>query len=238
MKLIWTYSPKLNRTKNISEEDMLKLYYNSIECGKSYHKTCVYTDTPEKFIGKVDEIITLPESFEIYFLDDIKFFVLQNEPPNYTLIDGDYFIDKPIEEVKEDIGIENYIPHSLAYLHYGKTNNILEKNNVKDVISYWESSRGYFNLGLLQIQNFKSTEFIEEYSKLKTFYQVNIEGIHLDRLKVTVEISLCQYFFTLFCFSRDITHKIIYHPSHIHLHGPGTIDKENFLSSLKKKVLI
>jgi len=238
MKLIWTYSPKLNRTKKVLDSDMLKIYYHSIECGSKFHKTCIYTDTPEKFIGKVDEIIILPETFEIYFLDDIKFFVLQNEPSNYTLIDGDYFIYEPIDEVKEDIGVENYIPHSLAYLHYGKNNKILQKNKVKDVIKYWETSRGYFNLGLLQIQNFKSTEFAEEYSNLKTFYKNKIEGIHLDRLKSTVEISLCQYLFTLFCFNRDITWIRIQKASHIHLHGPKTTDKENFLNSLRKKVLI
>ena len=67
MKLIWTYSPKLNRSKNISDDDMLKLFYHSIECGSKFHSTCVYTDTPDKFIGKVDEIITLSPDFEIYF---------------------------------------------------------------------------------------------------------------------------------------------------------------------------
>ena len=220
MKLIWTYSPKLNRSKKISDDDMLKLFYHSIECGKKFHPTCVYTDTPEKFVGKVDEIVELPKKFEIYFLDDIKFYVIENELDDYTLIDGDLFIDSPIENVSPNIGTEGYVPHR-SNIFYEKYNTVLEKEGVKDIIPYWQSSLGYYNLGLIQINNFQYDEFIKDYNKLKEFYKNKIEGIYFNRMDECVEISLCTYFFTLFNIHKRNKHKKLSKPSYIHLCGPS-----------------
>ena len=235
MKLIWTYSPKLNRSKNISDDDMLKLFYHSIECGKKFHPTCVYTDTPEKFIGKVDEILQLPKDFEIYFLDDIKFYVIENELDNYTLIDGDLFIDSPIENVSPNIGVELYVPHKRG-IYYEKYNKVLESEGVEDVIPYWKSSLGYFNLGLIQINNFKSSEFISDYKKLKEFYKNKIEGIYFNRMDECVEISLCTYFFTLFNLHNKNIYRQIRKDSYIHLSGPTDTSKIDFIKTkLTKK---
>jgi hypothetical protein len=41
MKLIWTYSSKLNRSKQIKDDDILLLYKTSIELGKQNHFTRV-----------------------------------------------------------------------------------------------------------------------------------------------------------------------------------------------------
>ena len=230
MKLIWTYSPKLNRSKNISDDDMLKLFYHSIECGKKFHPTCVYTDTPEKFIGKVDEVLQLPKNFEIYFLDDIKFYVIENELDDYTLIDGDLFIDSPIENVSPSIGIEGYIPHR-DNIFYEKYNKVLEKEGVKDIIPYWQSSLGYYNLGLIQVNNFQHDEFMKDYNKLKQFYKNKIEGIYFNRIDECVEISLCTYFFTLFNIHKRNKHKKLSKPNYIHLCGPSYDSKIKFINN-------
>lgn len=231
MKLIWTYSPKLNRSKNISDDDMLKLFYHSIECGSKFHSTCVYTDTPDKFIGKVDEIITLSPDFEIYFLDDIKFHVIKNETSEYTIIDGDLFIDSPIPSVFPNIGTEGYVPHRPG-IHYQKYNDILEKENVKEIIPYWNSSLGYFNLGIIQINNFQHHEFIRDYEKLKEFYKSKIEGTYFNRKDECVEISLCTYFFTLFNTYHGNKQIKLSKNSYIHLCGPTEIHKLNFIKKI------
>ena len=231
MKLIWTYSPKLNRSKKISDDDMLKLFYHSIECGKKFHPTCVYTDTPEKFVGKVDEIVELPKDFEIYFLDDIKFYVIENELDDYTLIDGDLFIDSPIEKVSPNLGIEGYVPHR-AGIHYKKYNDILEKEGVEKIIPYWQSSLGYFNLGLIQVNDFKHQEFISDYNKLKKFYKNKIEGIYFNRKDECVEMSLCTYFFTLFNIHHRNKQIKLSKESYVHLCGPSETSKINFIKKL------
>ena len=231
MKLIWTYSPKLNRSNKISHDDMLKLFYHSIECGSKFHSTCVYTDTPEKFIGKVDEIIELPSDFEIYFLDDIKFYVMENESSDYTLIDGDLFIDSPIKNVSPNIGTEVYISHR-AGIHYEKYNRVLESEGVIDIIPYWKSSLGYYNLGLIQINKFQHNEFIIDYKKLKQFYKDKIEGIYFNRKNECVEISLCTYFFTLFNMYKMNKHTQLSKSSYIHLCGPGEDSKLKFIKML------
>lgn len=231
MKLIWTYSPKLNRSNKISHDDMLKLFYHSIECGSKFHSTCVYTDTPEKFIGKVDEIIELPSDFEIYFLDDIKFYVMENESSDYTLIDGDLFIDSPIKNISPNIGTEVYISHR-AGIHYEKYNRVLESEGVIDIIPYWKSSLGYYNLGLIQINKFQHKEFIIDYKKLKQFYKDKIEGIYFNRKNECVEISLCTYFFTLFNMYKMNKHTQLSKSSYIHLCGPGEDSKLKFIKML------
>tara|TARA_R110002153_G_scaffold114755_1_gene257656 strand:- start:201 stop:917 length:717 start_codon:yes stop_codon:yes gene_type:complete len=231
MKLIWTYSPKLNRSNKISHDDMLKLFYHSIECGSKFHSTCVYTDTPEKFIGKVDEIIELPSDFEIYFLDDIKFYVMENESSDYTLIDGDLFIDSPIKNVSPNIGTEVYISHR-AGIHYEKYNRVLESEGVIDIIPYWKSSLGYYNLGLIQINKFQHKEFIIDYKKLKQFYKDKIEGIYFNRKNECVEISLCTYFFTLFNMYKMNKHTQLSKSSYIHLCGPDEDSKLKFIKML------
>ena len=231
MKLIWTYSPKLNRSNKISHDDMLKLFYHSIECGSKFHSTCVYTDTPEKFIGKVDEIIELPSDFEIYFLDDIKFYVMENESSDYTLIDGDLFIDSPIKNVSPNIGTEVYISHR-AGIHYEKYNRALESEGVIDIIPYWKSSLGYYNLGLIQINKFQHNEFIIDYKKLKQFYKDKIEGIYFNRKNECVEISLCTYFFTLFNMYKMNKHTQLSKSSYIHLCGPTEDSKLKFIAML------
>ena len=234
MKLIWTYSPKLNRSNKISDDDMLKLFYHSIECGKKFHPTCVYTDTPEKFVGKVDEIVEIPSDFELYFLDDIKFYVIENELEDYTIIDGDFFIDSPIENISPNIGAEGYVPHRPG-IHYKKYNTILEKEGVKDIIPYWQSSLGYYNLGLLQVNNFQYDEFIKDYNKLKEFYKNKIEGIYFNRMDEDVGISLTVYFFTLFNIHKGNTLKKLTKPSYIHLCGPSEKSKINFIKKLSSK---
>ena len=231
MKLIWTYSPKLNRSNKISHDDMLKLFYHSIECGSKFHSTCVYTDTPEKFIGEVDEIIELPSDFEIYFLDDIKFYVMENESSDYTLIDGDLFIDSPIKNVSPNIGTEVYISHR-AGIHYEKYNRALESEGVIDIIPYWKSSLGYYNLGLIQINKFQHNEFIIDYKKLKQFYKDKIEGIYFNRKNECVEISLCTYFFTLFNMYKMNKHTQLSKSSYIHLCGPTEDSKLKFITML------
>lgn len=231
MKLIWTYSPKLNRSNKISHDDMLKLFYHSIECGSKFHSTCVYTDTPDNFIGKVDEIIELPSDFEIYFLDDIKFYVMENESSDYTLIDGDLFIDSPIKNVSPNIGTEVYISHR-AGIHYEKYNRALESEGVIDIIPYWKSSLGYYNLGLIQINKFQHNEFIIDYKKLKQFYKDKIEGIYFNRKNECVEISLCTYFFTLFNMYKMNKHTQLSKSSYIHLCGPGEDSKLKFIKML------
>lgn len=207
---------------------MLKLFYHSIKCGTKFHPTCVYTDTPEKFYGKVDEIIELPKDFEIYFLDDIKFYVIENEIDSFTLIDGDLFIDSPIDNVAPNIGIENYIPHS-SKIYYEKYNKVLEKEGVKNIIPYWQSSLGYYNLGLIQMSEFQHQEFISDYDKLKTFYKDKIEGIYFNRKDECVEMSVCTYFFTLFNIHKGNKHTKISKPSYIHLSGPSEEPKLEFI---------
>jgi len=241
MKLIWTYSSKLNRSNKIDNHQMLSLFKHSIECGKQFHSTCVYTDVESKsfFEDIVDEVKVLPDDFDYYFMDDIKFYVIVNETKPFTLIDGDLFLKEALPILTTKVGMEiyvNYIENN-DYLHYNK---ILEKNNVYDIIPYWKPLNGYYNLGLISIlESDLFDEFYTDYNKLKEFYKTKIENIHLNRFDSRVEISLCTYFFTLYCDYKNIEidtydTKLKYE----HLAGPYENHKLLYIFKDVKKSLI
>jgi hypothetical protein len=241
MKLIWTYSSKLNRSKQIKDEDILLLYKTSIELGKKNHFTRAYTDKSSKdfFEGLVDEVIVLPDDFEYYFLDDIKFYVMVNETEPFTLIDGDLFLYQPLPPIKTDIGVEVVSKHCKG-IFYEKYNKILENNNVKSIIPYWESKLGYYNLGLITINDNRFVnDFYTEYNKLKQFYKENIEGVYFNRVDECVEMSLCTYFFTMYCIVNNITYTSYYETTNMeHLSGPTEKYKLEHILKHKQKTII
>ena len=94
-----------------------------------------------------------------------------------------------------------------------------------------EDSLGYYNLGLIQVNNFQHDGFIKDYNKLKEFYKNKIEGIYFNRMDECVEISLCTYFFTLFNIHKRNKHKKLSKPSYIHLCGPSYDSKLKFINN-------
>jgi hypothetical protein len=206
---------------------MLQLYFHSIKLGKQYHKTCVYTDTPEIFWNTwwVDEVITIPKTFEMYFLDDIKFYVLQHETENYTLIDGDYFLHRPIQQCSTDIGTEHIYTEDKPSEYF---NQVLLDQGIQDIIPYWELGHGWYNLGLVQVNNFQIREFMNEYEKVKEFYKEKIEGKYLNRMEHCVEVATCQYLFTLFNKHKGNTYSELKHETDVHLYGLN--QKKKFLN--------
>jgi hypothetical protein len=241
MKLIWTYSSKLNRSKQIKDEDILSLYKTSIELGKQNHFTRAYTDKSSKYFfeGLVDEVVVLPDDFEYYFLDDIKFYTMVNETEPFTLIDGDLFLYQALEPIETDIGVELFSKHH-RNTFYQKYNKVLESNGVETIIPYWKSKLGYYNLGLITINNNKFVkDFYFEYNKLKQFYKESIEGIYFKRETECVEMSLCTYFFTMYCVVNNITftsYKELIHMEH--LSGPTERYKLEHILKNKQKTLI
>jgi hypothetical protein len=241
MKLIWTYSSKLNRSKNIDNSQMLSLYKNSIECGKQFHSTCVYTDEESKsfFENIVDEVAILPIDFDYYFLDDIKFYVFSVESDPFTLIDGDLFLKESIPNTSTEISMETYVDY-LFNNDYIRYNKILQQNGVSEIIPYWYPLNGYYKLGLVTINDTKSfKEFYSDYNKLKDFYKNKIENIFLNRFDERVEISLCTYFLTLYCHYKNIQietyDKLI---KFEHLAGPTEKEKLSYIYKHMMKTLI
>jgi len=158
----------------------------------------------------------IPKTFEMYFLDDIKFYVLEREVGNYTLIDGDYFLDRPIQQCTTDIGTEHIYTDERTSEYFV---NFLEELGVKDIIPYWKSGYGFYNFGLIQINNFQMKEFMKDYRKLKEWYRNEIDGKHLDRMIHCVEVATCQYLFTLFNIHKGNSYTELKHESDIHLAG-------------------
>lgn len=202
MKLIWTYSEKLQKGKvNISlqKEQIHQLYYKSIECGSKFYKTCVYTTVYgyEIFKGIVDEIVIVPESFKYTFLADLKFYVIEKERSPFILIDGDLFIESELKiDTDCDFGVEYEITTDVPrqYLIYNK---YFVNEGIKSVLPYWENKHPSYNLGLIYVNNQTHlNELCKDYAKVKDFFNTKINPKYdLDQPSVTG----AQYFFYLFC---------------------------------------
>lgn len=202
MKLIWTYSEKLQKgkvNKSLQKEQIHQLYCKSIECGSKFYKTCLYTTIYgyEIFKGLVDEIVIVPESFNYTFLADLKFYVIEKEKSPFILIDGDLFIESKLNiDTECDFAVEYEISTDKPrqYLIYNKC---FINEGIKNVIPYWENELPSYNLGLIYVNNSEhSKKMCEDYKKVKEFYNTYIEPKYdLDQPSVTG----AQYFFFLFC---------------------------------------
>ena len=78
--LIYTYKKGLHHIPNqISDNDILEIYKQCIINNNKYHGSVMYTTIEHESIFKdiVDKIVLVDDSHDIYFQDDLKFYVLQ-----------------------------------------------------------------------------------------------------------------------------------------------------------------
>lgn len=206
MKLIWTYSEKLQKgpiNPRLNKEYIFDLYRKSIECAKPYYDTCVYTTNfgAEFFKDKVDEVIILPEDFQYTFLGDLKYYVLENEKPGYIMIDGDLFLETKLQFDKEcDFVFEHIIDYSDDSPET-KFNNFFLNEKINEVIPYWVKTYPSYNLGLVYVNNSKIIKGLcEDFKKVQKFYNEKIEPKYgFDRQNEQPSIVGVQYFLSLYC---------------------------------------
>jgi len=221
MKLIWTYSSNLQRSNKITKEQILLLYKESIKKGGSYYATSLYTTQKDKgyFEGLVDEIKIIPEGLD-YFLDDIKVYVLTQEINNYCLIDGDLMLNAPLIFSDNTIDIETYIKPSLDQWHL----------RYKEFIRITNSTAGFYNLGLIAVHdNYWVDGFVDYVEEVKSIYK--------KKLNTPLGIEV-QYLLTKYLKENNILVGLLNDSSYIHLSGPSTKPKLDYLRSLENKSLI
>lgn len=207
MKLIWTYSEKLQKgkvNKSLQKKQIHQLYHKSIECGSKFYKTCIYTTVYgyEIFKGLVDEIVIVPETFNYTFLADLKFHVIEKEQSPFILIDGDLFIQSELKiDTNCDFAVEYEILPSQPrqYLIYNK---YFIDNGIKNIIPYWKDYNPSYNLGLIYVNNKEYSKLlVKDYYKVKEFYNnIILPNYDLDQPSVTG----AQYFFNLFCTHHNL----------------------------------
>lgn len=242
MDLIWTYSSKLKRSSvkySITKDCRLRLYKDSIKKASRFYTTYLYTDKEgaAELKGLADTTIILPEKFDYYFLDDIKFYVIQVHSRPFTLIDGDLLLDSKLQFEVEKVGIEKFLPLTGSY--YEKYNRVLEKEGVVNVIPFWESYQDSFNIGLIYIPNdFPKQEFIYWYNKMKSFYKEKIEPKYkFLSNSICIEMSTCTYLLSLFVKYKNISYFYFNERSKF-THYSGTRLKFEYCNAFTPKSII
>lgn len=221
MKLIWTYSSKLHRNNQITKDQILRLYKESIKRGGSYYATSVYTTQEDKgyFEELVDEVVIIPEGLD-YFLDDIKLYALSNEDINFCLIDGDLMLHEPLKFSDNPVDIEFF------------TDNKADKHffDYRVMANITGTDRGYFNLGLVAVHDrYWIKGLLDHVEKFKTLYKKEYD------IPVGMEV---QYLVKDYIRDNNIPFGLMTETSYIHLGGPGPEYKLNFLKSLEPKSFI
>lgn len=238
MKLIWTYSSSLRKnyiSDKVTEKLIIELYHKSIQSANKFHPTKVYTTEKDKhyFEGIVDELILLPNDLDLYFMDDIKFYVLVNENSPYTLIDGDLILNEKLYLNNFTLGFEKIVPYKNSY--YSKYNKLLESVGIENIVPFWKPNQDCFNIGLITVNsNIDFTEFYKTYNKLKFWYKSEIEPkFHFMKDGICIEMSICTYLLSQFVFSKEFKYNI-YERYLSFNHYSGTKQKLDF----SKKELI
>lgn len=210
MKLIWTYSEHLKKgpvNTSLSDNTILEMYEHSIECGKKYYKTVIYTTETmfDFFKDKVDEVKLLPKDFDYVFLGDLKYHVIEMETEPFILIDGDLFLENKLE-ISDDceIAVECKINQVSEHLIY--FNECFVKEGICDIIPYWTNILSSYNLGLIYVNTSKyKTILCNDFKKIKKFYNEIIEPkYNFDKKNLQPSISGVQYFFYLFCIVNNL----------------------------------
>lgn len=213
-KLIYTYQKDLHHLPNyIPDELILALYRECIRNNKQFYYSVMYTTQEHKhlFVEHVDKVEIIDEKHDIYFQDDLKFYVLQKETPPYTIIDGDVILDSKLK-----IGIENVVyeriikgdqPHTGVMEYILKMIEYLTKYNVKKSFPYWKTFDHSYNLGILHINdNSFVSEFIKEYTKLKNWYKTYVDKVEPKIKKnAVIEMATCTYFLSMFLKVNNFT---------------------------------
>lgn len=242
MDLVWTYSPKLKRRPvkyNVDQKCICYLYENSINEGRKFHNTWLYTDREgaEKLGHLVDNLIIIPEELELYFLDDIKFYVIEKHTGPFCLIDGDLILKSPIEIDSNTVGVEKHLNYKNSY--YYPYNKILDAEGIGGVVDFWEKDQDTFNIGLIHIpENFPKQEFLQIYSEVKSFYKTDIEPKYkfLEN-NVCIEMSTCTYLLSLFVNHKGISYVYLDSTTKFK-HYSGTYLKYKFCNNIIPRTII
>lgn len=242
MDLIWTYSPKLKRQPikyKVNRECIEYLYKDSIKKASGDYKTWLYTDKEGAGIlgNLVDRVVIIPENFELYFLDDIKFYVLEKHPNSFCLIDGDLILDSPLNISSDILGVEKHLNFENSY--YKPYNEILDSEGIGNVVEFWDKSQDTFNIGLVHIpQNFPREEFLLTYNKVKSFYKLNIEPKYkfLEN-NICIEMSVCTYLLSLFVHHKNISYLYLDSTTRFN-HYSGTYQKYKYCNDIISRTII
>jgi len=195
----------------------------------------MYTTEEHKnlFVNDVDSIKIIDENYDIYFQDDLKFYVLQKETPPYTLIDGDIILDNKLKIGNENVVYEKKLGEYPTEDYFLKMLEYLDKYKVKKSFPYWKTFEYTYNLGILHVNdNTFVNSFTEEYTKLKKWYKDNIDLVQPEiKKKVVIEMATCTYFFSMFLEVHKFTIGVL-NKENSFTHYSGTKQKLKFLKEI------
>lgn len=201
--LIYTFKEGLHHLPNtVSNDNIINLYRESIKNNSKFHKhSKIYTteNYVSVFNDIIDDIVTVGNNVETFFQDDLKFHVLKNETPPFTLVDGDLLLNNKLIITNEDVLYETILTDN-DIDWFTKSRDYFTRYNIQSKFKYWKYFNYTYNLGILHINNNSFVnDFLSEYSKLRNWYKNTIHSTipHLKKNNI-VEIITCTYFLSMY----------------------------------------
>ena len=241
-KLIYTYKTGLHHIPEpITTHQIILIYRECIINNNKFHKSKMYTtsDCVHLFEDIVDEIEIIDETYDVFFQDDLKFYVLQNETAPFTIIDGDIILDNKLITTNEDVVYEKLIKDNPNDDYFLKMRQYLIDYNIESHLPYWKNYDCTYNLGIVHVNDISFVSgFIKEYTKLKDWYIKTIESVNSNlKNNVVIEMATCTYFLSMYLMLNNKSIGILNNTNSF-THYSGLNQKLELLKKIGKHNLI
>ena len=235
-KLIYTYKKGLHHIPSVlSDDDIVKIYKECIKNNNKFHQSVMYTTREHAtlFEDVVDSVIIVSDSLDIYFQDDLKFYVLENESVPFTLIDGDIILDNELIIGNQDVVFEKKIKDNKNDDYFLKMITHLTNYKINNILPYWKVFNHTYNLGIVHVNNNAFVnKFISEYNKLKTWYKETVHKVNPSiKNDFVIEMATCTYFLSMFLELNKFSIGVL-NETNSFTHYSGLKEKIKFLKSI------
>lgn len=235
MRLVYTYNEDVYSDIN-KKNRTLEYYIESINRARKLgYKIELYTNS--NLLSPLVDKVNLIESHNSYLWDSFKFIALEDPNTDYSLIDGDVFLNKRLDLFTTDVVVDTIELGNWNIL-YNKTVKTLTNLRIHDHIPEWDGSfQKVFGCGLLYFNDAEFRRYyVESWNILNNFII-----LHKDKINLYYATAVAaQYLLTLLVNKHGKSYnyysKVLGAPNKFYVHHAGK-DKYKGDSIFKNKLV-
>lgn len=208
----------------------IELIDKAIMCAKEHHKVRFYTDSETiKYISQNDIEIKYVDTYEFYFIDDFKIYLLDKLEQDEILIDVDLFLFAPLKiNNMADLNVD-FKDDTTNKEWYTKYLNWCVENGIKKILPTFDEKIKFVpNIGILKIKN---KQLLNDYQNL--YYKVRRWILSKDdKINKQISIILGQYLLGILMCDYIVEYCYTNKNHYVHLSGMTKFEK-NIIKDIK-----